>query len=144
MFKIGFTGTREGMTYSQIEWLDGAYRKAAEKYGPENIELHHGDCKGADAEAHEFATRHNIVTVIHPPDNQKLRAYCRGDIILPEKPYLERNLDIIEVCNVLIGMPRTGTPQERSGTWFTILRAAKAGKPIRAVLPDGTLKTFNT
>ena len=44
--KIGFTGTQKGMTHHQlIKLLD-------ELCSYSNIELHHGDCIGADAQAH--------------------------------------------------------------------------------------------
>jgi len=46
--KIGFTGTRDGMTQHQKE----QFVLAMQDLSPS--EFHHGDCKGADAEAHDI------------------------------------------------------------------------------------------
>lgn len=45
---------------------------------------------------------------------------------MDEKPYLQRNLDIIKNSSILIACPVNKNKEElRSGTWSTIRRAKK-------------------
>lgn len=70
--KVGFTGTREGMTAAQ--------RLAFSKLIAELFvdEFHHGDCVGSDAEAHDAVVDlyGSDKITIHPPDDTRLQAYC--------------------------------------------------------------------
>lgn len=128
---VGFTGTREGMSGYQMrqlrEWFVG--RSVAE--------FHHGDCIGADAEAHEFIVGFNaflsnkISIHIHPPTNNELRAFC-GPFTMRYSPqdYSARNRDIVKVSDILIAAPRTRWRQSRGGTWSTIRFAEKIGKSV--------------
>ena len=65
---IGFTGTRYGMTVAQRRTLRSLLANGAGR------EFHHGDCVGADAEAHDIAVALGIEPVIHPPVIDILRA----------------------------------------------------------------------
>ena len=126
--KMGFTGTRKGMTNAQklqvTEWLLG------------QAELHHGDCIGADEQAHRIAYR-NLIITIHPPSDEKQRAFCTGaDIVREPAPYLARNHSIVDETDILVAAP--DSPEKlRSGTWATIRYARKMGKPLFIVMPDG-------
>jgi hypothetical protein len=126
--KIGFTGTRVGMSASQRTALGAALRSRKD----EITEFHHGDCVGADAEAHHIAAA--ILGVekifIHPPEIQKRRAFCQSPNILPPLGYLERDLAIVLATDMLIGCPKAGNPAPRSGTWYTIRRAKERGKAV--------------
>jgi len=128
---LGFTGTRQGMSAQQnisINLLTmGQY-----------TEIHHGDCVGADEAMDLIAENNGIRRVIHPPLDSKLRAYCKGDIILLPKEYLARNRAIVKACDTLIGCPAETSPQNRSGTWYTIRHAIKIGLQVIVVWPDGT------
>lgn len=58
---LGFTGTSHGMTQRQ---------RATVKYLFCELlltELHHGDCLGADKEAHNLALLMFVNVVVHPP-----------------------------------------------------------------------------
>ena len=129
---VGFTGTRKGMTEkqkSELKWVIFEYLQySAIK------EVHHGDCVGADSEFHHVMQ--DLTVVIHPPEDDRYRANCRGNIILEPKPYLERNHDIVDACDVLIATPE-GPEKQRSGTWATIRYARKLGKHIVIVDPEG-------
>ena len=117
---VGFTGTQKGMTARQkTDFADWLPRLDA-------LQFHHGDCIGADAEAHDVADDLGVVTVIHPPIIMVKRAFKDGDTILPSKEYLERNHDIVEVADILIACP-SGPEELRSGTWATIRYAMKRG-----------------
>ena len=120
---MGFTGSREVMTDRQKE----TFRQILPKCGP--TEFHHGDCLGADAEAHAIVKSCCATArlIIHPPSSDSLRAFCQGDAHLPPKPYLARNQDIVDECEVLVAAPKTTEEQLRSGTWATIRYARKRG-----------------
>jgi len=134
---VGFTGTRFGMSELQKQTL---YEKLKEIKLPPSVvtisdEFHHGDCVGADAEAHVIALNLKYKVVIHPPDQDKLRAFCvvSYKIEVP-KPYLDRNKMIVDSCHLLIAAPRTNGEELRSGTWSTI-RYAKHKKKEVYILP---------
>ena len=141
--KVAFTGTRQGITLEQKTTL---LFFLLEKQ-PE--EFHHGDCVGADEQAHVILRGDEFLglqtpcrIIVHPPDNPRHRAYCRGDVILPAQPYLMRNRDIVDDCDILIACPKEDQEVLRSGTWSTVRYASKQGKPIKIILPSGHIKDF--
>jgi hypothetical protein len=128
LIEIGFTGTRRGMSYNQKKNFRIIFGALAQIY---EIKLHHGDAIGADAEADAIGRLYNAKIIIHPPTDPKYRAFCckRGDIQFPEKPYLVRDRDIVDPCDLLISTPMTVVEILRSGTWATIRYARKTDKP---------------
>lgn len=143
----GFTGTREAPTREQEAVLDEMANMGV--FGGEN---HHGDCVGADTEFHYFAWRYGGKVVVHPPVDPKCRAFVHqlmagmwedDFVLLPEKPYLERNRDIVDACEKLLVVPKETQQDERpvrSGTWSTVRYAQKQGKPIVIIWPDGQIE----
>lgn len=128
--RIGFTGTQKGMSDKQKE----ALKNFLGLFNGE-FELHHGDCVGADAEAHEIALELGGVVVIHPPEDWSKRAFCEDCIARrEEKPYLQRNHEIVDECHNLVAAPLTDKEVLRSGTWATIRYAKKTFKRIN-ILP---------
>lgn len=100
--------------------------------------LHHGDCIGADAQAHSIAREYNRPVTIHPPDDDSKRAFCEGASSIREpKPYLARNKDIVTETEWLIATPKGYSEELRSGTWATIREARRQKKPITIIWPDG-------
>lgn len=89
-------------------------------------ELHHGDCIGWDEECHNMGAHYGIKIVIHPPIEDRYRAFCKGGFRLPPKPYLDRNKDIVDAVDFLIAAP-DGPERQRSGTWSTVRYAKKVG-----------------
>lgn len=128
---VGFTGTQDGMTEEQATRFELIIISSI------IAEFHHGDCIGADADAHDMVAEHGVKIVIHPPDIPMKRAFRKGTI-LPEKPYLVRNRDIVDASDVLLATPRENYEQRRSGTWSTIRYAQKCGKSILLIWPNGT------
>ena len=126
MRSIGFTGTRKGMTAYQREAL---WRVLA---GGERGVFHHGDCVGSDEEAHAIALEARWEVVVHPPVLDHARAFCggRGVTVLPAKPYLERNRDIVDSCSLLVAAPETDEEKIRSGTWSTVRAARRIGREV--------------
>lgn len=122
--KVGFTGTQQGVDANRL--LRFKY------FLSENAatEFHHGDCIGADEQAHTIARELGISIFIHPPFNQTKRAFCQGGTELPMKEYLARNRDIVDSTDMLIALPKTTIEQIRSGTWATIRYARNVNKRI--------------
>lgn len=126
--RVGFTGSQHGMSAKQ----KAALRVLLVELKPE--ELHHGDCIGADAEAHTIARELNIPVVVHPPNDPKKRAFVRdADVWLIPAPYLVRNRAIVNATFVLIVAPQTDTPKVRSGTWSTWRYAKTLKRDIRVL-----------
>ena len=130
--KVGFTGTFRGMTPEQMATAKNILRYM------EATEFHHGDCIGADKEMSEMATRFKIPVIIHPPVDQKKRAYCKADYEFLPLPYLDRNKAIVRATEVLIAAPHQMFEHLRSGTWSTVRFARHMGRKIWTVLPDGS------
>lgn len=130
--KIGFTGTQRGMTTAQMVAL---HDYLCERIG----EFHHGDCVGADAQAHKIAGAIGYDIIGHPPSNPIKRAWCECVELKPEKPYLDRNKDIVLQTTMLIAVPSEMQEQLRSGTWSTVRYARRLDKAITVILPNGVL-----
>ena len=106
----GFTGTQKGLTPPQRDALEVELLRFSV--------LHHGDCIGADAQAHRIAKGLGIWTVSHPPTDDRKRAFCDADEERAPLPHLERNRQIVDEGEVLISCPRLEEKrQPRSGTW---------------------------
>jgi hypothetical protein len=135
MTKIGFTGTQDGMTDLQKsalrDLLDGG-----------SGEFHHGDCIGADSEAHDIAILCGYTVVLHPPETPAKRAWrdVPQHLKRAQKPYLVRNKDIVTETASLIAAPADPVEELRSGTWSTVRFARLRGKPVFLILPDGTVR----
>ena len=130
--KVGFTGTQKGMTVRQLSKLDGMLR-ALSAPGPID-EFHHGDCIGADEQFHQ-AVNDPERTIIHPPEDNKKRAWCFSNHTLKPKPYIPRNHDIVNATDVLIATPKTSYEEMRSGTWATVRYALSKGKKVIMIYP---------
>lgn len=128
--KTAFTGSRRGTTPAQRAQL----RAALLEIGA--TALHHGDCVGADADLHAIAQSLQLPILIHPPTDDRHRACCQGGQILPARPYLLRNQDMVDACETLLAAP-DGAERARSGTWATIRSAIRAGKRVIIVMPTG-------
>lgn len=101
--------------------------------------MHHGDCVGAHAQAHEVACSFGREVTIHPPISGANRACKTSPDIRTPRPYLSRNKDIVRETDMLIATPAEAEEQRRSGTWSTIRFARKLGKPVFVIWPDGTV-----
>lgn len=138
---VGFTGTRNGMTDQQKATVELILKNLPEG----DPVFHHGDCVGADDEFDQIARRVRPDCVIHthPPNKPELRAHCSGrgptTNHIP-KGYLERDRDIVDASELLIGAPyQQNEPLGRrvGGTWYTIRYARKNVKDHLIVKPDG-------
>lgn len=140
--KIGFTGSRGGMTLMQRASVEALVRK----YRP--AEIHHGGCKGSDEEfdnmCHELvAGGHmdsSLFVVVHPSSLKGWRGTWGPGRVLDERPPLERNHDIVDAVELMIATPKGVHEVLRSGTWSCVRYARSKRKDIYIVWPDGRVK----
>lgn len=137
--KVGFTGTRKGMTNQQ---LIGVHMLLGELKEQGANEAHHGMCIEADEQFHFLANSMRYRMVGHPGLNRKGEVSQRGkqvcDALAEAKFFLDRNKDIVDEVDVMIATP--GEVEEQmmgSGTWATIRYARKTGKMLYVFFPDG-------
>lgn len=134
-YHVGFTGTRDGMSVKQKFFLRKSLEEVVKKNAKTTLYFHHGDCIGADAEAHDIAEGLGFEIVIHPPDEPGLRAFKKAAIILPEDLYLKRNRDIVDSSHIVLGCPKERKNVVRSGTWATIRYARNKKKLWKIIRP---------
>lgn len=133
---IGFIGSQKGMTdfqKSELIKLLASFQCS---------EFIHGDCIGADAEAHDLAKASGVsYFTIYPPEDPKKRAYKdnrerwdrtydwyqfqgnKGNYFIRwhmPLPYLKRNRLIVDASALLIATPKEFKNTMQSGTWSTI------------------------
>lgn len=144
--KIGFTGARGGMTLMQkVEVGSLLLRELA---GEREQEVHHGGCKGADAEfdtiCHELRCDGRLgeqfVVVVHPSSLKGWRGTWGPGRVLDECPPLERNHHIVDAVELMIAVPAGVNEVLRSGTWACIRYARKRGREMFIVYPNGSVK----
>ena len=137
---VTVSGTRVGMTKCQREACTRLLREL-----PHDVEFHHGDCRGVDAEFHNlvYQIRGSVTLLhIHPPTLDKDRAFCKPEqmstTVYDTRDYIKRNRAMVDACNVVYAFPKSRVEQKRgSGTWATIRYAKKVGKPCHVVFPCG-------
>jgi hypothetical protein len=122
--KIGFTGSREGMSQHQKEQFVLLLQDFP------MTEFHHGDCEGADAEAHDIVREFfpDVWIVVHPPLSDYRRAFKEGDEIRERDDYLPRDERIVNETEYLFGAPLSDIEDKRSGSWYTIRYARRKTK----------------
>lgn len=136
----GFTGSSRRITSAQ--------KAAVVALTVSVTELHHGDCIVGDEWAHRCAVDMGKTVVIHPPDEQKARAFClrtypgENVVEMPTKPYLARNEDIVDAAEHLIAVPNRDEADGRAGggVWATVRYARDKRIPITIVWPDGRIE----
>lgn len=161
MYHVAFSGSRKGGTPEQSFAFEHELTFLQMKYA--RLVFHHGDCEGWDEKAHRFASTRCYEIHIHPPINSSARAFCwagtraaarypkpvtvnvpgygKVDLyIYPEKDYLPRNHDIVDVSEILLACPNEKKERLRSGTWATVRYARKQGKPVVLIFPDGSVR----
>ena len=138
--KVGVTGTREGMTSSQVFAFGGLECLDSIR------EFHHGSCCGVDVGTARLVKGHLGDTVeIHrhpgPLDDPNQEDSGVDTVIHEPKNHFARNRDIVDAVDLLIVVPREMERQERGGTWYTMGYAEKKGKQIKVIWPDGTVES---
>jgi hypothetical protein len=126
VMRIGFTGSRYGMSQHQKEQL------VIKLFELDFDEFHHGDCIGADSDAHDIIREFfPLVKIhIHPPIEITHRAYKIGDHMYEQYTYLARDKNIVDFTDIMFGAPYTDNEILRSGTWSTIRYARKKHREL--------------
>lgn len=135
--RIGFTGTRDGMTEHQKRTVDDLLAFHQPDW------VHHGSCVGADYDFHQIARRLSIKIKGHLPINTSLMAKLDFDDENEPKSYLKRNADIVNETDWLIACPKESSKQFKGGTWWTFHYANTRGLPITVIWPDGKKNVYN-
>ncbi len=151
--KIGFTGTRKGLTEAQLTALRQILLSGLrEPLGSPQIliEARHGDAVGGDEQFHGLCIELKMPEiVIHPPSDPKYRSFCHehspgeGDTkitVLPEGPYLDRDHAMVDSVEFLLACPLTVEERLRSGTWATLRYARRINRRRLLITPKGDLK----
>lgn len=133
MIKIGFTGTRRGMTAKQVSEV---IHFLASRKTDERDEFHHGNCIGSDEEANIHARLLGYWSVAHPPTDNVLESKKLSCAYREPKDFLVRNVDIVMDTDILIVTPFEMEEVLRSGTWATYRAARRLNKPIKLILPQ--------
>lgn len=137
---LSFTGTRRGITPSQLHSLE-AFLPQYHQNGYET--LIHGACIGADQAVHVHFRRLFAYDIW--PSNEEQAAWARQnydpyrDFLHWIKPPLARNQDIVDAGNLLIAVVATPHEKLRSGTWATIRYARRVKKNRYIFQPDGAI-----
>jgi hypothetical protein len=138
MASVGITATREGLTSKQRWRLEILLMQLS----PD--EAHHGDCVGGDAEFHEMCLDLSIPVWIHPPVDNKYRAWCKSAAgIASGLPYLDRNKVIVNSVDYMFACPKEDIeprPARGQGTWSTIRYARRMSVPMKIIWPGGRVQ----
>jgi len=141
IYRIGFTGTREGLTEEQKKALRTFLQNQFLHITKEG-HFHHGDCIGADEQASFIAREVGFSIYGHPPINPKYRAYFDNDVEFESKEYLVRNHDIVDSTSLLVACPKRDLEEWRSGSWATIRYAHKIKKETKIIFPNGRISSY--
>jgi hypothetical protein len=137
--KVGFTGTRAGMSQAQekqLAMLLVVFGIATPE--TETPEFHHGGADGADTEADRLACLDGYAITVHPCPGVVADDVRDGQTIFNSHPVtmtevfppLVRDRHIVDAVIVLIAAPRTDKEELRSGTWATVRYARQKGIPV--------------
>lgn len=147
---VGFTGTKNEPTDLQLFHLEAVLSLLFNEQ--DFSTFHHGDCVGADAAASYFARTIGYYVVAHPPEIKTFQASSQAHEVMPRKPYLDRNRDIVKASRVLISVPkkevtfdqilRCENGTRRGGTFYTTRYAMANNKDIFMILPNGAIKYY--
>lgn len=129
--KVGFTGTRAGMTDGQREVVSNLLMVHNVTFAV------HGKCIGADTDFHGLVGAHSDLTwiKIRPGPIKEMQGNCVGHEELPPEPHFKRNRAIVDDADLMFATPAT-TFETSGGTWYTINYTKKVKKPLIIIWPE--------
>lgn len=136
--KIGFTGTRQGMTDPQRDAVENILARYSGEFT-------HGGCNGSDRQVGLIADRLGYDVNIRPGDPAQFGFHKLEDAhwnrLYDPEPYMVRNQKIVDDGeDLIIATPSKGYEELRSGTWATVRMARKARRRLMIVFPDGSVR----
>ena len=117
--KIGIVGSR---TFPQLKLIEWYIRDL-----PEGVTIISGGAKGVDKAAEEYARRRGLEVIVKLPNLDG----CEKRFEYTER-YYDRNQEIVNSSDLIVAF----TEKDKGGTWDTIKRAHKAGKPVKIIRPS--------
>lgn len=140
---IGFTGTRQPSTPES----EASFTATIQSLKPTTFR--HGACKGWDALAVRIVRKlfpdcriiaypgKSANTVSDERPDRDEESIALSDEVRPEANHFQRNRNIVNDCEKLIGCPAQSTWQSKGGTWMTLTYAKKNGKFECFIDPQG-------
>lgn len=115
---IGIVGSR---SFPQVKMVDWFIRDL-----PKGVKVISGGARGVDAAAAQYARQygHEVMEILPNLDGCKERHEFT-------EAYYRRNQEVVDQSDLLVAF----TEKESGGTWDTIKRAARAGKPFKIIKP---------
>jgi len=117
--KIAVVGSRTFPQLKLVEWFIGDL--------PRGVTVVSGGAEGVDRLAIDHAKARGLETFEHLPD----LTGCKEKFEFAKR-YYDRNQAIVDDADLVIAF----TEKEQGGTWDTIKRACKAGKPVKVIKPS--------
>lgn len=106
---------------------------------------HNGLCIGADDWMGETWQALGGKLYGHPGHDDKGECHTRcsltPDLVVQERPFLVRNVDIVVAGETLLAMPSTDRESTRSGTWHAVRAGRRFNKGLHIILPNGSVRT---
>jgi len=140
LYRLGFTGTREGLTVGQRQALDRRVQELVCEHAGKVVAVH-GACVGADAAFDRVCIDHTIPRSHRPGPVPALRmknSQTLGSFVFSPEPFEVRNKKIAESVDHLLVCPKQMTEQRRGGTWQTYRFGLRRDIQITTFFPDGT------
>jgi hypothetical protein len=94
---------------------------------PDGVTIVSGGAKGVDTAAEIYGKARNLPVIVHLPDLNG----CKERHEMTER-YYARNQKIVDDSDLIVAF----TEKENGGTWDTIKRARRAGKPVKIIRPS--------
>lgn len=147
--RIGFTGTRNGMTKQQKEVIEDLLLKCQAVSSEQGVAID-GVCVGSDTDFNKLAKEALYHTKGYPghsmknPTDLTFRGDGEYDELEESDTHFARNRRIVNDTNVLFATPYSNNLDGPGGTNFTISYARKRNKPVYVVYPDGETEFFGT
>lgn len=137
--KLGFTGTRKGMTDDQLDTLYAWLMFCKD----EVEEVHFGLCRGSDAQFYHMllAVKPDAYIVGHPCDLIDQQVILPCDELRPVEASIRRNHDIVDEVDTMLATPETFKNVLRSGTYSCLRYAAAVNRDLNIVLPNGRMSS---
>ena len=143
--KVGFTGTKRGMTGAQKAVVTDLIKRYC---ALELVTFYHGGDKGADYDFHQLVMQHTdgVISIFpgHDAEGKSPRRMPEVQdprvVWNPSQPYLTRNQTIAGLLEVLIATPQEFEEVMRSGTWATVRYTRTRSKLVTIVYPDGKIE----